>query len=66
MAEEPGVTPSVDEAAYDVARDGRFLMVDFVIDTPRADPGELGCRIEKLIFVSGSVHSIVASAVAVS
>jgi len=31
---QTSVTPSFDEAAYDVSRDGRFLMMDFVIDTP--------------------------------
>lgn len=61
------MTRSVDEAAYGVTRDGCCLTVDFVIDTPRPDLGDgLGCRIGKLIFVSGSVDSIVASAVAVS
>jgi hypothetical protein len=31
---QTSVAPSFDEAAYDVNRDGRFLMMDFVIDTP--------------------------------
>jgi hypothetical protein len=31
---QTSVTPSFDEAAYDVNREGRFLMMDFVIDTP--------------------------------
>ena len=31
---QTSVTPSFDEAAYDVNREGRFLMMDFVIETP--------------------------------
>ena len=31
---QTSVTASFDEAAYDVNREGRFLMMDFVIDTP--------------------------------
>jgi Tol biopolymer transport system component len=31
---QTSITPSFDEAAYDVHRDGRFLMMDFGIDTP--------------------------------
>jgi Tol biopolymer transport system component len=31
---QTSVAPSFDEAAYDVNREGQFLMMDFVIDTP--------------------------------
>ena len=31
---QTSITASFDEAAYDVTRDGRFLMLDFLIDTP--------------------------------
>jgi hypothetical protein len=33
---QTSVTPTFSEAAYDVNRDGRFLMLDFVMDTLRA------------------------------
>jgi len=31
---QTNLAPNFDEAAYDVTKDGRFLMTDFVIDTP--------------------------------
>ena len=31
---QTNLAPNFDESAYDVTKDGRFLMTDFVIDTP--------------------------------